>query len=300
MDAKIGSPEPLLGLECLNCALAQVTSAAEMTNMPRARRLELMREAMELLLSRGLGRNNCEQIADVLQLMSRALGDDDPYRELRAHYNRGMLRVCPQVRRQIDESDDPLAAAVRAAIAGNMIDLAALGLNVSLDAALSKLREVERAGLYVDHLPSLRAALARAETLMVLGDNCGEVAMDRLLIETIRRLYPRVRVQYGVRGGPSMNDALRADAEMVGMGEVAEIIDNGDNLLTTMLSRTSEAFNRAFFAADVVIAKGMGNYEGLHACARGKIWFLMIVKCDVISRMTKAPKGSILCMEKGD
>ena len=86
---------------------------------------------------------------------------------------------------------------------------------------------------------------------------------------------------------------------MVGMEEVAEVIDNGDSLLTTLLRRTSPEFNRAFYDADVVIAKGMGNYEGLYGCDRDDIWFLMIAKCNVIARLTGTPKGSILCMRKG-
>ncbi len=82
------------------------------------------------------------------------------------------------------------------------------------------------------------------------------------------------------------------------MEDVAEVIDNGDSLLTTLLRRTSPEFNRAFYGADVVIAKGMGNYEGLYGCDRGDIWFLMIAKCNVIARLTGTPRGSILCMRK--
>ena len=140
--------------------------------------------------------------------------------------------------------------------------------------------------------------MAGALTLLVLGDNCGEIAMDRLLIETIRALYPDICVQYGVRGSAVVNDVVREDAEAVGMAEVAEVIDNGDCLLTTDLSRTSPEFDRAFYAADLIIGKGMGNYEGLHGCDRGGIFFLLIVKCRAIARMTGAPKGGILCMRK--
>ena len=88
------------------------------------------------------------------------------------------------------------------------------------------------------------------------------------------------------------------DAEEVGMGEVAEVIDNGDCVLGTLLYRTSEEFNRHFYNADVIIAKGMGNYEGLHGCDRGNIWFMLIAKCRTIAKLTRSPKGSILCIRK--
>ena len=288
----------LLGLECLQCALKQVINTAELVDMPEQRRKALMQRAFELIARKGIDRNNCEIIEEVYRLTTAEIGDDNPYRQVKFDFNEGMLRLCPEVRRHIRESADPLAAAVRASIAGNLIDIAALGLGVTMDAAMAKLREVDETGLYIDDIEALKAALAKAETLLVLGDNCGEIALDKLLIETIRELNPGIRVQYGVRGASVVNDVTRDDAAQVGMEEVAEIIDNGDTMLTTQPHRASAEFNRAFDAADVVISKGMGNYEGLHFCDRPNLFFLLIAKCDVIARLTGAPKGSILCIEK--
>ncbi|MBP3410286.1 MAG: DUF89 family protein [Clostridia bacterium] len=293
-----GDVHHLLSLECLNCALNQLISATELANMPEARRIALMQEAFETVAKKGIDRNNCEIIEEVYRIATRTIGDENPYREVKSHFNRGMMRLWPEVRRHIAESDNPLAAAVRAAIAGNLIDLAALGLDVSLDIAMAKVHEVDRIGMYIDETASLADALSKAKTLLVLGDNCGEIAMDRLLIETIRKLYPHLHVQYGVRGTAVVNDVTREDAAEVGMDEIAEIIDNGDCVLGTLLYRTSPEFNESFYNADVVICKGMGNYEGLHGCDRGNMWFLLIAKCNTMARLTKSPKGSILCLRK--
>lgn len=293
-----GDVHHLLSLECLNCALNQLISATELANMPEARRIALMQEAFETVAKKGIDRNNCEIIEEVYRIATRTIGDENPYREVKSHFNRGMMRLWPEVRRHIAESDNPLAAAVRAAIAGNLIDLAALGLDVSLDIAMAKVHEVDRIGMYIDETASLADALSKAKTLLVLGDNCGEIAMDRLLIETIRKLYPHLHVQYGVRGTAVVNDVTREDAAEVGMDEIAEIIDNGDCVLGTLLYRTSPEFNESFYNADVVICKGMGNYEGLHGCDHGNMWFLLIAKCNTMARLTKSPKGSILCLRK--
>ena len=292
------APEPLLDLECLHCALNQVIHTTDVAGAPEPLRRELMQRALKLLAEGDVNRNNCIQIEQVYRMVAEGLGDADPYRETRLFFDREMLRLLPQLRKHIAQSEDPLRAAVRAAIAGNLIDLAALGGEVTLERAMQKVEDVEREGLYFDDCDGLDAALKNARTLLVLGDNCGEIAMDRLLIETIRRLYPQIEVKYSVRGSAVVNDVTYEDAAAVGMDEVAEVIDNGDCLLTTLLCRASEDFRREFYAADVIIAKGMGNYEGLHKCDRGNIWFLMIAKCSVIARMSGAPKGSILCMEK--
>ena len=295
---KLHAPEPLLDLECVHCAINQVIHTTEVAGAPEPLRRELMQRALKLLAEGDVNRNNCIQIEQVYRMVAEGLGDADPYRETRLFFDREMYRLLPALREQLAQSDDPLRAAVRAAIAGNLIDLAALGGEVTLERAMQKVEDVEREGLYFDDCDGLDAALKSARTLLVLGDNCGEIAMDRLLIETIRRLYPQIEVKYSVRGSAVVNDVTYEDAAAVGMDEVAEVIDNGDCLLTTMLCRASEAFRRAFYAADVIIAKGMGNYEGLYNCDRGNIWFLMIAKCSVIARMSGAPKGSILCMEK--
>ena len=292
------TPEPLLDLECLHCALNQVIHTTEVAGAPEPLRRELMQRALKLLAEGDVNRNNCIQIEQVYRMVAEGLGDADPYRETRLFFDREMYRLLPALREQLAQSDDPLRAAVRAAIAGNLIDLAALGGEVTLERAMQKVEDVEREGLYFDDCDGLDAALKSARTLLVLGDNCGEIAMDRLLIETIRRLYPQIEVKYSVRGSAVVNDVTYEDAAAVGMDEVAEVIDNGDCLLTTLLCRASEDFRREFYAADVVIAKGMGNYEGLYNCDRGNIWFMMIAKCSVIARMSGAPKGSILCMEK--
>ena len=292
------APEPLLDLECLHCALNQVIHTTEVAGAPEPLRRELMHRALVLLAENDVNRNNCLQIEQVYRMVAEGLGDPDPYRETRLFFDREMLRLLPGLREHIAQSDDPLRAAVRAAIAGNLIDLAALGGEVTLEKAMQKVQDVDREGLYFDDCDALDAALKSARSLLVLGDNCGEIAMDRLLIETIRRLYPQIEVKYSVRGCAVVNDVTYEDAAAVGMEEVAEVIDNGDCLLTTLLCRASEAFKREFYAADVIIAKGMGNYEGLYNCDRGTIWFLMIAKCSVVARMSGAPKGSILCMEK--
>jgi len=288
----------LIHLDCIHCALNQVINTTEVAGTPEPKRRELMQKALQILGSEDVNRNNCIQIEQIYRMVCEGIGIEDPYRETRLFFDREIYALLPQLRKHVWSSDDPLRAAVRAAIAGNLIDLAALGLDVTLEKAFAKVQDVDREGLYVDHCASLDAALREAKTLLVLGDNCGEIALDRLLIEVIKELYPQLRVTYGVRGRAVVNDVVREDADAVEMQEVAEVIDNGDSVLATLLCRCSESFKKEFYAADVVIAKGMGNYEGLHCCDRQKIWFMLIAKCNVLAGMTNTPRGSILAIEK--
>ena len=63
--------------------------------------------------------------------------------------------------------------------------------------------------------------LRRARTVVYLGDNCGEIVFDRLLIEMIRDRYG-LDVIFVTRTLPVLNDATLQDAISVGMEEVAQ------------------------------------------------------------------------------
>ena len=119
------APEPLLDLECVHCAINQVIHTTEVAGAPEPLRRELMQRALKLLAEGDVNRNNCIQIAQVYRMVAEGLGDADPYRETRLFFDREMLRLLPALREQLAQSDDPLRAAVRAAIAGNLIDAGA-------------------------------------------------------------------------------------------------------------------------------------------------------------------------------
>jgi hypothetical protein len=104
-----------------------------------------------------------------------------------------------------------------------------------------------------------RQAVAEARSILYLADNAGEIVFDRLLIE---QLLP-ARVTLAVRGAPVINDATVADAKGVGLHEIVGIIDNGSDAPGTILEDCNEDFIRRFKEADLILAKGQGNFETL-------------------------------------
>jgi uncharacterized protein with ATP-grasp and redox domains len=90
-------------------------------------------------------------------------------------------------------------------------------------------------------------------------------------------------VTVAVRGAPVINDATMTDAEDTGIVLLAEVIDNGSDAPGTILRDCSEAFLERFDKADVVVAKGQGNYETLSEVEKD-VYFLLKVKCPVIAR----------------
>jgi uncharacterized protein with ATP-grasp and redox domains len=136
-------------------------------------------------------------------------------------------------------------------------------------------------------LEAFRQAVAEATDILYLADNAGEIACDRLLIQQLLS----VRVTLAVRGGAVVNDATLADAEAVGLHELVEVIDNGSDAPGTLLSDCSEDFRKRFAKADLIIAKGQGNFETLSDTG-GNIFFLFKVKCPVIAAHVGLPLGT--------
>jgi len=214
-------------------------------------------------------------------IVRRELALADPYAELKARDDARAMAILGDIRRLVARAADPFAAAVRAAIAGNIIDFGAPAGDVDADVrglvrdALS--RELSAAAENALVALALRAKGARR--VLYLADNAGEIALDRLLVERL----PQGAVTVAVRSAPVINDALLADAIAVGMQDVAEVIESGSAIPGTLLDAATGEFRSRFAAADLVVAKGQGNFETLSE-VDAPIAFLLIAKCEVVAR----------------
>ena len=126
----------------------------------------------------------------------------------------------------------------------------------------------------VGDVDRLKHDIECADSILFLADNAGEIVLDRLLIE----LLPSDKVTVVVRGNAILNDALYAEAVEAGLTECVKVIDNGDNSPGTDLSRCRPEVQQAFAEADLILAKGQGNYETL-SDENANIVFLLKAKC---------------------
>jgi uncharacterized protein with ATP-grasp and redox domains len=138
--------------------------------------------------------------------------------------------------------------------------------------------------------------LNNCRVLLYIGDNAGEIVFDRLLVEEIRENNMGIEVYFVVRGGPVINDATMEDALAVGMERVARVISSDSDAPATILSQCSEEVNRLYQSADVIIAKGQGNYESLEG-EGGNIFFLLRAKCHLIADLLGVKVGDFILKE---
>ncbi len=219
---------------------------------------------------------------------------DDAHKERKIEDNQKIMLLYDEFKDRINKSDDPIKAAVLIAICGNIIDYTP-GHGLDMDAIINDSLESE---LTIDHLDELKQELKKAKKILYLFDNAGEIVTDKLLIGTLIEkdyIIPE-QITGVVRGCPTLNDALMSDAIQVGMTDVIRVIDNGDTVPGCQLDRCSESFIKEFEEADLIISKGMGNFESLHGQKNKKMFFLLTSKCSHITKTIGVPLHSFICM----
>ena len=214
-------------------------------------------------------------------------GVADPFAQARRETNRRALALLPELRRRIAASPDPLHAAIKVALIGNVVDLGIGGHAFDLERDIAQGLD---AVLAVDDYPAFRAALKDCRRLLYVCDNSGEIAFDRLLIEDLRA---RCQVTASVKSRPIINDATMQDAEEVGLPAVADVIETGSDDIGVNWERASREFIAAFRAADLVLAKGQGNFETLDETP-GEIFFLLKAKCPEVAAELGVSEGALV------
>jgi len=220
------------------------------------------------------------------RLICKATGISDPFAEIKDHCTRTALALYPELKKIVRDADDRFSAAARLAIAGNIIDFA-VPSGFTADRINAAVAESRAARIDQSALDRLKAQVTAAEHILYIADNAGETVFDRIFIETL----PYEKICYCVRGGPVLNDTIQADAETAGLSTLVKVIDSGTDLPGIIPAECSNTFNRYFDRADLVIAKGQGNYETLDECSRN-IFFLFRVKCPAVAKLSGLPVGS--------
>jgi hypothetical protein len=279
-----------MGPECYLCLYRQVFRLQNRLNLPEEEGIQLMKE-IGGILGGVEGHPAPPEVAGlrVYPYISKKLGIPDLFLEQKRLSTEKAREFLPFFQRQLEGAQDRLEMALKIAGLGNGIDFGVVG-EVDIERELGSLGEMR---FPIFELERFREKLAQAETLFLIGDNVGEHLLDRLLLQVLREEGVR-HLYYGVRGGPILNDVTSVEAEEGGIGEVAEIVDTGVTLPGFHWRYSSGRAKELYFSADIVLAKGMGNYEMLGDQPGRELFCLLKVKCGRVARAIGAPEGSFI------
>lgn len=279
-------------LDCMPCFVRQALGAVRMVSDDIDVAGRMLREVLWEMSQMPTQQSPVVMARHIHRLVRQLAGGADPYRDIKDRCNLMALELYARVEEMVRDSSESLEMATRMSIAGNAIDLGTYQhvdkehVNEAIEHALESPLNGDLAG-FID-------VLSRAGSILYIADNAGEIVFDRLLIEQIGA----ERVTVAVRGMPVLNDATLADAEAAGLVGLVDVIENGSDAPGTLLDDCSEEFRRRFDQADMIIAKGQGNYESLNDADR-EVFLLLKAKCPVIAAQIGLPVSSMVVMRGG-
>ena len=273
--------------DCIPCFIRQALDAVRLATSDEKIHEQVLRGVLAAASKMDLDQSPPVMGQYIHKTIRELSGHDDPYKKIKDRFNNFSLKLYPDLKQRIQSSSNPMDTAVRIAIAGNIIDF---GVNAKIDRSMvfDTIEQALSAQVF-GNIEVLCDSIDSAENILYLGDNCGEIVFDRLLIEQL----PVDNVTFVVRGGPIINDATIADARATGMTELVNVIDNGSDIPGTVLEKCSKEFRECFAHSDLIIAKGQGNYETLSG-SKKNIFFLLKAKCPVISGHMGCELGSFI------
>jgi len=266
-----------LYLECIPCYLRQAIEAIRMVSDDKDLHEKVLRESIKAAASFDPDAISLMTQYEIQKIIKRFAPEGNPYKKVKEKFNRICLDLAGGLRNRIRKSSDPFQTGLRIALAGNIIDF---GPKASLDREII-MENIEQAlvqGLGNSFVEELRQEIKKAEKILYIGDNAGEIVLDRLFIENL----PTEKMTFAVRGGPALNDATIEDAHMIGMEQTVKVITTGLDMPAASLPLCSRDFLEEYDTSDLVIAKGQGNYEALSDEDKN-IFFLLKIKCPVIA-----------------
>lgn len=264
-------------LECMSCFVRQGLHAVRLVSDDESVHEQVLREVLRHASGIDLKQSPVEMGQYIHRCIRYLTGEDDPYAATKQRFNQEALRLLPKLRTIILESDCPLETAVRIAIAGNIIDFGVRS-DIDEEAVHASLEHALTTPISKEAFAAFQDQAEHAERILYLADNAGEIVFDRLLLEQL----PTERVVVAVKASPVINDATMADARTAGITDRVEVIDNGDDAPGTVLENCAADFIQRFKQADMIIAKGQGNYESLNE-VEAPVFFLLKAKCAVVA-----------------
>jgi uncharacterized protein with ATP-grasp and redox domains len=277
-----------IAAECVPCLLNRVLFETELVD-PTLKD-DAMAVAVKALSDRFRpGANSASVATQVHRLVYDEIGSADPYSELKERANRIASSLYPRAEAFVDRSADRLEAACLMSVIGNVLDF---GLGIGYDEPEDldrKFGALVEQGLGVNDLASIRPLLVKGSTVVYLMDNCGEIVLDRLLVNELRSMG--VRVVGVVKGEPILTDATEEDLRTTGMDQAFDVcMTTGSFAIGIDVRLIGKPLLKEMERADLIISKGMANFESLSDENFPRVAYLMRTKCRPVAEAVGAEK----------
>ena len=276
---------------CVGCIINQSVKVSDAIRASDTLSKKLTSTVQEMSKDFSYNQNPPEIASYVYEKMAEIANKTDLYDEVKEHSTQKAISFIPLLKDKLQKSENKLLTATKIAVAGNVIDLAA-EVEFDLEDELNKIFHTHFSHNDFDRFSD---ELSNAKNVVILGDNVGEHIFDFMFVEILKELFPNAKYTYMVRGNPIINDVTMKEALECGFDQLCNLVDSGVNTPGFAYTRANEKSKKLFDEADLVISKGMGNYECLSPSHRDNICFLLKVKCGVVANSLGREIGDIVC-----
>lgn len=271
-----------LSTYCTGCLLRKQLDALDKNPAPEALKQKFLRRMLQLFADAAPSDNAPALLYRVEALHREVLGPLPGFEAQKKLYNDVMLQQVPHMQSRIDSAADPVKAALQLALVGNYIDFGTAG-NVEKETLQRLLDDAFAQVISDEEYAAFCRDADTAKTLVYLTDNCGEIVADRLLIQQLRKRWPQLSITVIARGGAAVNDATVEDARAVGMEGIVPVVSSGVAMAGTDIRLVSEEARTLLQGADLVLAKGQGNFETMNE-GELPVYFAFLCKCPWFTR----------------
>lgn len=209
--------------ECVKCIVGQINKATKLLKLDEKLADSIMVEVEKKALNFSFNETPPYVAKDVYEYLAQRTNLKDPLEKMKQESIKKATSYLPFIQEKIEKSEDKLFTAIKAAVAGNVIDFA-VTKEFCLDEEINSIFQTDFA---INDYEVFKNELEKSNSLIILSDNAGENVFDKVLVKTIRELYPLLEIYYATRDKPIINDITTKEAIQVGIDEYCKVISTG-------------------------------------------------------------------------
>jgi len=278
--------------DCLVCLYNQALKTSKLLNLDDETSAKILFEVAKILPNYSLKFTPPQIAKDTYALIEKITNNSDPLLKLKEKAIKEAKSFKPFLYEKIKQSNDKLLTALKIAVAGNVIDFGAKKQFNLKDT----IENIFNTPFKIDNYLELKEKLKTAKNIVIIADNAGENIFDVILADVLKSIY-NVKIFYFVRGKPIINDVTIKEAKKSEIEKFATIIDTSVPTPGYDLKYANKISKDIFMNADIIISKGMGNFESLYKIANREIFYLFIVKCNVVANAINSSEKDIILMK---
>lgn len=279
--------------ECASCLLSRAQIEIYQATTNPALRFRCMAEIVKLLNREFRPSTVAAEIGTKRDRIIKQLTScSDPYKMNKKAANEKAVKMLPYAKKIVNSGytqQERFKKACLCAIVGNIMEFDIPGHKFTLNDLAKTIKGAVK-DLVIDDLDKAYELAKKANNVLYLADNAGEIVFDTLLVEQLKNMG--LKVTYVVKGAPVINDATLEDVEFSSMDKLAdEILTTGTDAVGLQKNEVSEEFLKVYENAELVFAKGMGYAETLTEYKLTKPHLLLFrTKCAPVANFFCVPR----------